>query len=143
MNKYFVALSLAILSLNTPAFAEQALEGGIKANMQEMIHARNQDAVEQMNYTYDMLVEMLDPVGRTKLLESQKTWQVFSAADCTFTTDYTRGEPLEKLIYTDCLTGMTEDRINSLEYQLQHNFTLDPTLALKRSKTSGYTAKKQ
>jgi len=117
------------------AFAEQYLEGrATYTRMQAMATGQYQDALDKMIHSYNLLTDMLDKTGIAKLDVAQATWQKFSEAECKFTTDYSRGEPLEKLIYQDCLTSMTEERAASLDYQLRRNFTLDPSLALKKSK---------
>lgn len=126
-------LSVAFLIgifLNFPAFADQSLEGrATYTRMHETAAGQYQAAVAKMNHSYQMLSEMLDNVGTAKLKLAQASWQKFSEAECKFTTDYSRGEPFEALIYQDCLTSMTEERTYTLEYQLRRNFTLDPSLA--------------
>lgn len=131
-----IATFLLASLLQVDAFAEQqTLEGHATfTNMQEVAQAHYQEALDRMAHTYNMLAEMLDQTGVAKLDAAQTSWLKFSQDDCRFTTDYSRGEPLEKLIYQDCLTSMTEDRQAALEYQLRRNFTLDPSLALGKHK---------
>jgi uncharacterized protein YecT (DUF1311 family) len=136
MKKAAIVTALLMASLlQLDAFAEQYLQGHTSyTRMQEVAAGQYQQALDKMSHTYNMLSEMLDKVGMSKLDAAQETWQKFSEADCKFTTDYSRAEPLEKLIYQDCLTSMTEDRTATLEYELRRNFTLDPSLALEKRK---------
>jgi uncharacterized protein YecT (DUF1311 family) len=137
MKKTALVTALLIAcTASSHAFAEQYLEGhAIYIRMQQMTEAQYQVALDKMIHNYNLLSDMLDRTGIGKLDDAQATWQKFSEAECRFTTDYSRGEPLEKLIYQDCLTSMTEERAATLEYQLRRNFTLDPSLALgKRHK---------
>lgn len=117
------------------AYAQEYLEGYIThTRMTELSSLRYQESLENMNHTYDVLAEMLDQTGKRKLGTAQSAWRKFSEAECVFETDYSRGEPLEKLIYQDCLISMNEKRKSDLEYQLRRNYTVDPSLATTKGK---------
>ena len=118
-----------------PALAEQPLEGrATYTRMYETAAGQYQAAFKKMNHSYQTLLDMLDNTGTAKLKLAQEAWQKYSAAECKFTTDYSRGEPFESIIYQDCLTNLTEERAYALDYQLRRNFTLDPSLASLKHK---------
>lgn len=122
-------------ALYIQAYGQEYLEGHLThTRMQEVAQGRYQETVETMNHMYETLAEMLDKTGQRKLQTAQGAWQKFSEAECAFDTDYARGEPLEKLIYQDCLISRTEERTATLKRHLQHNYTIDPSLALNRAK---------
>ena len=136
MKKITIAsILLSACFMQLAASAEQYLEGHAShAHMTEMANGQYLEAQEKMKHSYNLLKDMLDQVAIAKLDTAQATWVAFSEAECKFSTDYSRGEPLEKIVYQACLTSMTEDRVADLEYQLHRNFTLDPSLALTKQK---------
>ena len=136
MKKMVLISALLMASLyQVDVFAQQHLEGRTTyTRMESVAENQYQKAQEKMNQSYQLLVDMLDSIAIAKLNTAQESWKKFSEADCKFTTDYSRNEPLEKIIYQDCLTSQTENRTVDLEYQVRRNFTLDPELAMTKHK---------
>lgn len=85
---------------------------------QEMNICANKDfeAVDAVfNRTYRSVMAGLDPHSRDLLRASQREWIKFRDAECTYLSAQNEGGSIYPMVYSGCLTTLTEERIKQLK----------------------------
>jgi uncharacterized protein YecT (DUF1311 family) len=74
-----------------------------------------QKADAALNAAYSKLMAVLDDSGfKTKLKAAQRSWIQFRDAECTFETADNEGGSIHPMVYSGCLTRLTEERTKAL-----------------------------
>jgi uncharacterized protein YecT (DUF1311 family) len=78
-------------------------------------------AEKQLTQVYQKLLETLDPSGRQKLSDSQKTWIEYREAQAALEADQVRGGSAAPTIMNATRAELTRERIRRLESMLSLN----------------------
>ena len=78
-------------------------------------------ADKELNTIYQQITGRLkdNPDGKKLLVNAQRAWVSFRDAECTFSASGVAGGSVYPLIYSECLTGMTKTRVESLKQYLK------------------------
>lgn len=68
---------------------------------------------KQLNESYQVLLTLTPPDRRPRLLDAQRAWLKFRDANCHFLMD-PAGGTVARLLATDCVMRMTQDRAKEL-----------------------------
>jgi len=117
-----IALGLTVIipGINTPSALAQSdikcKEDGTMAEMKKCADEKYVTADEQLNQAYEQLmVRVKDQVtAKEYLIQAQRAWITFRDKSCSFESTPYAGGSIEGLIYTKCLTRMTETRTKEL-----------------------------
>ena len=106
------------------------LQGRVAAGtpVHSFMENRLEEAQHNLEQVYQSLSRRLDEIPRDKLGDAQTKWQAYSLAECEFSAHYSAEEPLHRQSYTECLLGMTEERQQQLQNELDWRFRLEPDL---------------
>ena len=79
-----------------------------------------QAADARLNAVYREVTARLDGAksARRKLVAAQRAWIAFRDAECSYVTSGTEGGSINSMLYTQCMTGMTDKRTDELRAQL-------------------------
>jgi uncharacterized protein YecT (DUF1311 family) len=117
-----IALGLMVIipAINIPSALAQSnikcKEDGSMAEMKKCADEKYVTADEQLNQAYEkLMVRVKDQVtGKEYLTQAQRAWITFRDKSCSFESTPYAGGSIEGLIYTKCLTRMTETRTKEL-----------------------------
>ena len=71
-----------------------------------------------LNETYNEVRSHLDEAGQAQLVATQRAWIAFRDAECTFRSRGVEGGTIYSMIYSGCLTTLTEQRTADFEEML-------------------------
>jgi uncharacterized protein YecT (DUF1311 family) len=119
MKKVFAGAVLACTVIKG-AFAIDCTNAVTTVDMKECASADLQKADKALNATYKKLMAKLDDkLSKEKLKKAQKAWIAFRDANAEFSADEARGGTMERLIYMETVTYMTEQREKELARYLK------------------------
>lgn len=78
-----------------------------------------QNADRKLNQVYRQLLPKLQGTRRQKLISAQQAWIRFRDASCTFERTQAEGGTMEPMLYSGCLTKLTEVRTKELSEYLE------------------------
>lgn len=78
-------------------------------------------ADNELNVVYQQITGRLkdNPDGKKLLVGAQRAWIGFRDSECKFSASGVAGGSVYPLIYSDCLTGMTKTRVETLRQYLK------------------------
>lgn len=117
-----IALGLTVIipAINIPSALAQSnikcKEDGSMAEMKKCADEKYVTADEQLNQAYEkLMVRVKDQVtAKEYLTQAQRAWITFRDKSCSFESTPYAGGSIEGLIYTKCLTRLTETRTKEL-----------------------------
>lgn len=115
-----VVIIPSINNINIPAALAQSdikcKEDGTMAEMKKCADEKYVTADEQLNQAYEQLmVRVKDQItAKEYLTQAQRAWITFRDKSCSFESTPYAGGSIEGLVYTKCLTRMTETRTKEL-----------------------------
>ncbi len=125
--KFMPAITLGLViiiptinNINIPSALAQSnikcKENGTMAEMKKCADEKYVTADEQLNQAYEQLmVRVKDQVtAKEYLTQAQRAWITFRDKSCSFESTPYAGGSIEGLVYTKCLTRMTETRTKEL-----------------------------
>lgn len=125
--KFMPAITLGLVviipvmnNINMPAALAQSdikcKEDGTMAEMKKCADEKYVTADEQLNQVYEQLmVRVKDQItAKEYLTQAQRAWITFRDKSCSFESTPFAGGSIEGLVYTKCLTRMTETRTKEL-----------------------------
>jgi uncharacterized protein YecT (DUF1311 family) len=74
-----------------------------------------QNADKKLNQIYKQLMPQLSASRKQKLVTAQQAWIKFRDASCVFERSEVEGGSMAPMVYNDCLTTFTEQRIKDLQ----------------------------
>lgn len=112
---------LAITAMNGAAAAQDCNNAQTQAQMTECAAQAHEKADRKLNETYKEIADRLadEPAIKAALTKSQRAWIAFRDAECDFANAQSRGGTLHNSLMQQCLTGLTEQRSESLQAYLQ------------------------
>ncbi|MBD2748092.1 DUF1311 domain-containing protein [Microvirga sp. BT688] len=114
--RYLSFVLLAMFSVLSIAKAEDVCEGITQEEMNTCAGNRFEAADKALNERYGKLMKRLDPENQVKLRQAQRAWITYRDKWCEFETSGLGS--VRPMIYTGCLTGLTEDHSKNLDYHL-------------------------
>lgn len=117
-----IALGFIVISpsINTPLVLAQSdikcKEDGTMVEMKKCADEKYITADEQLNQIYEKLMARVkdQTVAKEHLTQAQRAWITLRDKSCSFESSPYAGGTIEGLIYTKCLTRITETRIKEL-----------------------------
>jgi uncharacterized protein YecT (DUF1311 family) len=115
-----VVITPVINNINMPATLAQSdvkcKEDGTMAEMKKCADEKYVTADEQLNQVYEQLmVRVKDQItAKEYLIQAQRAWITMRDKGCSFESTPFAGGSIEGLVYTKCLTRMTETRTKEL-----------------------------
>jgi uncharacterized protein YecT (DUF1311 family) len=123
------SLALALIILRVPASARQALEGNVTLNRTVTGQDALRAAGARLDGIYGKLQNALEGKGPQKLVAAQTAWKKYAAAECGYIADYSPSGLLHPVSYPECLLGLTNDRTQELQNELNWLELLQPGLS--------------
>jgi uncharacterized protein YecT (DUF1311 family) len=91
-----------------------------QAEMNECQAREYKKADAALNTVYKQLVAKIDDDGeRAALKTAQQAWIKFRDVECEFQSYLNRGGTIYPLVYSSCMTGLTEERTKQLRERLK------------------------
>ncbi|WP_312795712.1 lysozyme inhibitor LprI family protein [Tianweitania sp.] len=112
---------LMIAGVTGTATAQDCNEAPTQAEMTECAAKAYEEADRKLNETYGKVTSRLAdlPEVKTSLTKAQRAWISFRDAECEFSNAQAGGGTLYATLINQCLTDMTNQRIETLEGTLQ------------------------
>lgn len=107
---------LVMLLLSPAARAENYCDGMTQYDMNMCAKIEFEKADKAMNERYATLMKRLDPEDQAKLRQAQKAWISYRDKVCEFETNGLGS--VRPMIFSGCLTFLTNDHIKYLDGQL-------------------------
>lgn len=116
MRLLFLSACLAVLAAASTAQAQECDRNDDSQQMMNICAGEDYQAADaKLNQAYKDLVGRNDDKGRKLLLQvAQRAWIVFRDAECAYTTTGSEGGSIHPMEVSQCLTGLTEQRIKQL-----------------------------
>jgi hypothetical protein len=84
------------------------------------------EAQENLDMTYGVLTQLLNPIACRKLDISQKAWSQFKVAECDFKANYSAENPIHPMSYNECLITMNTERALDLQAEIHWHLLFKP-----------------
>ncbi|MBS9722608.1 lysozyme inhibitor LprI family protein [Tianweitania sp. BSSL-BM11] len=112
---------LMIAGATGAANAQNCKDAQTQADMTECAGKAYEEADTKLNETYEKVTSRLTdlPEIKTSLTNAQRAWISFRDAECAFSNAQAGGGTLHGTLINQCLTDMTNQRIEALEGYLQ------------------------
>lgn len=117
-------LLLALTPLLFPSLAHAAVDCANASDQATMNQCAGQDfkaADKELNAVYQQITGRLkdNPEGKKLLVSAQRAWVGFRDAECMFSASGVAGGSVYPLIYSNCLTSVTNVRVEALKEYLK------------------------
>ena len=114
--KNIIILVLSLCFINEVSFGQTQME----MNQQASMKFKKEDA--KMAITYKKVqIETLSNIDKKLLLDAQRKWIIYKDAHCKSASASYDGGSIQPLIYFNCLTEITKERIKQLNIYLGIN----------------------
>ena len=111
--KNIIILVLFLCFINVVSFGQTQME------MNQQASTNNKKADAKMAFIYKKVQkETLSDIDRKLLLDAQRTWIKYKEAHCKSASASYEGGSIQPLIYYNCLTEITNERIKQLNIYL-------------------------
>lgn len=115
------ACAVPLLMSASTARAVDCKDGGITQFDMDVCAGRKAAAAEaEMNRKLTAILGCLEssPGSETPLLDAQRAWTTFRAAECRFQASASEGGSVQPMIVRLCIADVTERRAKELDYYL-------------------------
>ena len=114
--KNLIILAFFVSCINAVSFGQTQME----MNQQASTNYKKADA--KMAITYKKVqIETLSDIDKKLLLDAQRKWIIYKDAHCKSASASYDGGSIQPLIYFNCLTEITKERIKQLNIYLGIN----------------------
>jgi uncharacterized protein YecT (DUF1311 family) len=96
------------------------LSAQTQAEMNQKANADYHKADAELNKVYKQLINTLEESERQLLIKAQKDWLKFRDSHCRFEVSEFEGGSIQPLMYSNCLTESTRNRIDDLKSSLKN-----------------------
>ena len=111
--KNLIILAFFMCFINAVSFGQTQIEMNLKANT----NYKKADA--KMAITYKKVqIETLSDIDKKLLLDAQRKWIIYKEAHCKSAAATYEGGSMKPLVYFNCLTEITNERIKQLNIYL-------------------------
>ncbi|WP_025126301.1 lysozyme inhibitor LprI family protein [Pseudomonas sp. PH1b] len=113
-------LALAPLLLAPLAQADEC-DSSTQTDMNLCAGVQSKAADKELNALYQQINQRLKDQPHTKklLLSAQRAWVAFRDAECSFSTSGVEGGSLYPVGYSNCITALTQARVESFKNYLK------------------------
>ena len=109
LNKYLLFI-LFFVFLNS-----YTLKAQTQMEMNQTAHNDFEKADAELNKVYKQVMKILNGKEKELLIKAQKDWLTFRDSHCKFEIEQYDGGSIQPLIYSNCLTELTIERITDLK----------------------------
>jgi uncharacterized protein YecT (DUF1311 family) len=109
LNKYSLII-LFFAFLNTSNLKAQT-----QMKMNQTAHNDFKKAGTELNKVYKQVMKILNEKEKKLMIKAQKDWLTFRDSHCKFEIEQYAGGSIQPLIHSNCLTELTNDRIEDLK----------------------------
>jgi len=118
------ALLLALTPLLFMPFAQAAVDcdnATDQATMNQCAAQQNKAADKELNALYQQITGRLktNPEAKKLLVSAQRAWIGFRDAECKFSASGVAGGSVQPLIYSNCTTALTQQRVEAFKTYLK------------------------
>jgi len=115
MRLLFLSACLAVLAAASTAQAQECDRNNDSQQMMTICAGEDYQAADaKLNQTYQALVDRNGANANKLLQTAQRAWIAFRDAECAYTTADSVGGSIHPMGVSQCLTGLTNDRITQL-----------------------------
>ncbi|MEI9417553.1 lysozyme inhibitor LprI family protein [Mesorhizobium sp. B2-5-4] len=115
MRRIFLSACLVVLAASAAARAQECDRSDDSQQMMNICAGEDYQAADaRLNKAYQDLISSDDADGKRSLQAAQRAWIAFRDAECTHSTAASQGGSIHAMEVSQCLTGLTNDRIKQL-----------------------------
>ena len=111
-NKLILSIVLTT-SLSIFGYSQNQLE------LNEAAYKKYQNADKELNTVYKQLLSKTDKTDRNLLIAAEKDWIKYRDSHCKFEEKIYDGGSIQPLIYNECLTAITQQRISIIKQSIK------------------------
>lgn len=111
-----IAITLFVVAaLGNAAKTSNCEKAQTQLEMNQCAQAKKAQTDKRLNDVYRRYRQRLQPAHKQKLTDAQRAWLAFRESWCSFIASGAEGGTVQPLVLSECLRGVTEQRIKQLE----------------------------